>query len=422
MAKKEKKENKLKKSKVETQENANEQATVETVDDFAAQIEQELEKQEQESKYIEKVIVQDGKTFIDITENYVSKSEEVVEEVNVETQVVHQKKKVRTFNEIFSSFFKGFIPLKKDSTKEKIRKLVMDVAIIAIIVCGFSYGKLYYERRVELQIEEELKGQIFNENEMSADEISQAWKDVLAMHPNIDFGDIDLKYSYLYAVNQDLVGWIKIENTNLDVQVVQAEDNDFYLRRNFYKESSRYGCPYMDYRNNGRYLDTNTVIYGHHMTDGLMFSNLDEYKSLEGYKKSPIIQFDTLYDTYYFKVFAAFITNAHPEEDNGYVFNFTINNFGTDRRYNQFIKEVQKRSLINTGVTVNSDDKIITLVTCTYDFREARLVVMGRLVRPGEDLTVDTSGASLNTSPKYPQAWYDENGVDNPYNSDEKWE
>ena len=416
-----KKEKKIKKSKNIEQEVVTE-TSVETVDDFAAQIEQELEKQEQEAKYIEKIIVQDGKTFIDITENYISKPAESPHQEPAETQVVHQKKKVRTFNEIFSSFFKGFLPLKKDSTKEKIRKIVMDVAIVAIVACAISYGNLYYQRQVELKLESELKNQIFNEDQMSADEISQAWKDVLALHPNIDFGDIDLKYSYLYAVNQDLVGWIKIENTNLDVQVVQAEDNDFYLRRNFYKESSRYGCPYMDFRNNGRYLDTNTVIYGHHMTDGLMFSNLDNYKTLEGYKDSPIIQFDTLYDTYYFKVFAAFITNAQGEQDNGYIFNFTVNNFGTDRRFNQFIKEVQKRSLINTGVTVNSDDKILTLVTCSYEFTEARLVVMGRLVRTGEDLEVDTSSATLNTSPKYPQAWYDSKGIDNPYNSDTKWE
>ena len=109
MAKKEKKEKKLKKSKVEIQEAVNEQATVETIDDFAAQIEQELEKQEQESKYVEKVIVQDGKTFIDITANYVSEPEETTVQEPVDTQVVHQKKKVRTFNEIFGSFFKGFI-------------------------------------------------------------------------------------------------------------------------------------------------------------------------------------------------------------------------------------------------------------------------------------------------------------------------
>ena len=92
-----KKEKKIKKSKNIEQEVATE-TSVETVDDFAAQIEQELEKQEQEAKYIEKIIVQDGKTFIDITENYISKPAESPHQEPAETQVVHQKKKVRTFH------------------------------------------------------------------------------------------------------------------------------------------------------------------------------------------------------------------------------------------------------------------------------------------------------------------------------------
>jgi len=368
-----------------------------------------------------KIITENGKDFVDITEQYVKKPVNSVDDSTVKDNQ-KSKKKVRTFNEIFSDFFKGFIPLKKDSAREKIRKIVMDISIVAIICCAFAFVDLIKQYNEQLQKEDDTKEMIVETDEMDDNQYVQAWQELFAQYPDIQFPEgMNLRYSYLYAINQDLVGWLRIGNTNLDVQVVQADDNDYYLRRDFYKKTSRYGCPYLDFKNDPRYLDDNTVIYGHHMTDGLMFSNLDKYKTLEGYKDSPIIEYNTLYDTYYFKVFAAFITNAEAEQDEGYIFNFTVTDFTTDEKFNGFIKEVEKRSIFNSGIKIQPDDKIITLATCSYEFHEARLVVMGKLIREGEETTVDTSGATLNTSPKYPQAWYDAKSTTNPYSADEDW-
>lgn len=393
-------------------------------DDFAQQIEKALEEQvsSEDGAADAKIVVENGKTFLDITEQYVSKEPEVVEESTEKQAKTKNKKPVRTFNEIFSDFFSRIIPKKKDGTKEIIRKIVMDISILAIIGCVIAFGNLYRQHRAELKIEEGLKNNFVDTGKLDENQYIEAWEEVFATYPNTNFPEgMNLKYAYLYALNQDFVGWLRIENTNMDVQVVQSEDNDYYHRRDFYGKSSRYGCPYMDYRNDPKYLNDNTVIYGHHMTDGLMFSNLDKYKTLEGYKESPVIKFDTLYETYYFKVFAAFITNAEAQEDDGYIFNFTVTDFLTDEKFNNFIAEVEKRSIIDTGVTVQPDDKILTLVTCSYEFNEARLVVMGRMVRENESEEIDTSSASLNTAPKYPQAWYDAKGMANPFKDDEDW-
>ena len=395
-------------------------------DDIFAEIEQTLnENSEIESVIEPKQVVENGKTFVDITEQYVKK--ETVIEMDTKTEektepVTPKKKKIRTFNEIFSDFFKGFIPLKKDSTKEKIRKIIMDVAIITIVCCCFSFVDLFIERQEQLRQKEQIKETIIDTDEFDENQYVEAWQDVFAKYPNIQFPEnMNLKYSYLYAVNQDLVGWVKIPNTNLDVQVVQADDNDYYLRRDFYGKTSRYGCPYLDFKNDPQYLDDNTVIYGHHMTDGLMFSNLDKYKTLEGYKESPIIEYSTLYETYYFKVFAAFISNAKTADDNGNFFNFIVTDFLTDEKFNGFVDEVEKRSIFNTDVNVQPDDKLITLVTCSYEFDSARLVVMGRLLRENEEPSVDVGAASINTAPKYPQAWYDAKNMSNPYADDICW-
>lgn len=399
-------------------------------DDIFEQIEQKLTEETNQSEEIivsvddePKHIVENGKTFVDITSQYVKKEVTTESPVEEKTETVtSKKKKVRTFNEIFSDFFKGFIPLKKDSTKEKIRKLVMDAAIVTIIGCCFAFTDLFIERQEQLKQKEEIQEIIVETDDFDDNQYVEAWQDVFAKYPSIKFPEnMNLKYSYLYAVNQDLVGWVKIANTNLDVQVVQSQDNDYYLKRDFYGKSSRYGCPYLDFKNDPRYLDDNTVIYGHHMTDGLMFSNLDKYKTLEGYKESPIIEYSTLYETYYFKVFAAFISNAKLVDDNGKYFNFIVTDFLTDEKFNGFVDEVEKRSIFKTDVSVQPDDKLITLVTCSYEFDSARLVVMGRLLRENETTAVDVSAASINPTPKYPQAWYDAKNMANPYADDIGW-
>ena len=396
---------------------------ISAINDVFADIEKQLETQiEEEKNDGPKTLVENGKTFVDVTEQYV-KEPVTLETTETVIEKTVQKKKRRTFNQIFSDFFSGMIPLKKDSTKEKIRKIVMDLSIITIIGCAIAFAELYSQNREQLKIEEEIRGQIVDTDNFDDNEYVEAWQELFAQYPQIKFpDDMNLKYSYLYALNQDFVGWLNIPGTNLDVQVVQGKDNASYLRHDFYGKWNRYGCPFMDYKNDSKYLDDNTIIYGHHMTDGLIFSNLDKYKTLEGYKESPIIEFNTLYDTYYFKIFSAFYINATPADDNNYFFNFMITDFSTDERFSKFVDELKKRSVIDTGISVQPDDKLLTLVTCTFDFNDARFVVVGRMVRENEKVEVDTSKATLNTNPKFPQAWYDAKGLTNPFKDDKKWD
>lgn len=234
------------------------------------------------------------------------------------------------------------------------------------------------------------------------------------------------KYRSLYNENNDFVGWITVPNTAINHPVVQGEDNSYYLRRDFYKQYLRRGTIFMDYRNDPENLNVNTILYGHNYLDSTMFSDLEKYKDIEFYKTAPVIAFNTIYGDYKWKVFAVFLTTASPELDNGYVFNY-IYPFMTESSTEEFIAEVAKRSLYDTGVDVLPTDKILTLSTCTRDMditrkqEDARCVVMARLVRAGESETVDTSKATVNPEPKYPQLWYDKFGLENPYRNDEKW-
>lgn len=239
-------------------------------------------------------------------------------------------------------------------------------------------------------------------------------------------------YSPLIEQNRDFVGQIIVPNTSINHPVVQYADNDYYLDHSFEKKYDYRGAIFMDYRNDAVNLDSNTIIYGHNAYDTTMFSELVKYEDIEFYKKSPIIEFNTLEANYKWKIYGVFITNATASEDNGYIFNY-IYPYMDGENFDGFIEEVNKRRLYTTDVDITDDDKMLVLSTCvrTLDLKNkygkttyranARLVVLARMVRDGESAEVNVDNAKANENPKYPQLWYDKHGLKNPYKNDEKW-
>lgn len=157
------------------------------------------------------------------------------------------------------------------------------------------------------------------------------------------------------------------------------------------------------------------------MSDGLVFADLKKYQTIEGFQASPVIQFDTLYRSYTFKVYAAFISNSKEEDDGGYIFNYTVTDFGSNDKFMEYIAAVDERKYYTTGVDILPTDKILTLSTCSYEFSDARLVVIGRMLRDGESAAVDTTLATANSNQRFPQAYYDKKGQTNPFADAPKW-
>lgn len=240
----------------------------------------------------------------------------------------------------------------------------------------------------------------------------------------VDENGILLKYKDAYEKNNDLVGWITIPNTTIDHPVVQAEDNEYYLRRSFYKVYDKRGTIFMEHRCHYDEFCKNTILYGHNFLDSSMFSDLENYKDLEFYQKTPIVEFNTIYKSYKWKVFAVCLVNVDPKDDNGYSLS-CIYPFMSDDNFEEYISLVDERTIIKTSVDVKKTDKILTLSTCTRDMdlpgrgqTNARCIVLARLVREGESLDVDTSSAVYNENPKYPDIWYRAHGLENPYAND----
>lgn len=176
----------------------------------------------------------------------------------------------------------------------------------------------------------------------------------------------------ILTINSDVVGWLRVPNTNIDYPVVQANDNDYYLKHNLYNEKDKNGWIFMDYRNNNYELDANTIIFGHNMYySGVMFGTLaDAYK--KNWYTNPdnlTISFDTIYESNEYEIFSIYKVPKTSDYLKTY--------FANDEEFNEFIDLIKGRSVEDFGVEVKPGDKIITLSTCSN--HTERLVIHAKL-------------------------------------------
>jgi len=178
----------------------------------------------------------------------------------------------------------------------------------------------------------------------------------------------------LLEINKDTVGWLKVNNTNVDYPVVQAEDNDYYLTKNFYKENDSAGWIFMDYRADNVNLSQNTIIFGHNMYySGVMFGTLYKAKHANWYTnpENQIIEFDTLYNKMKWQIFSIYVI----DKTNDYL----IADFSTEEKFQSFLNMITERSKHDFNIPVSPTDKIITLSTCSNNGTK-RLVIHAVLI------------------------------------------
>ncbi len=187
------------------------------------------------------------------------------------------------------------------------------------------------------------------------------------------------KYSAVYEQNHDFVGWLSIPDTNINYPIMQTIDNpNYYLRRNFEKQHSNYGVPYVQENCDLEFSD-NCVLYGHHMNDGTMFADLCKYESEDFYKEHKTIDFDTLSGFGKYEIVAVFKTVAYSQDGFKY-YHFTQAESEDD--FNSYIEKCKELSLYDTGVSAEYGDKLLTLSTCEYSCTNGRMVVVAKRIVP----------------------------------------
>lgn len=183
---------------------------------------------------------------------------------------------------------------------------------------------------------------------------------------------VNVDFNSLIATNPDTVAYIIVEDTNISYPVVQTDNNDFYLERDFNKNYSQKGAIFADYRNDFNNMSLNTIIYGHHRLDNTMFGPLDTLFTEKNYKNgSHRIILKTLNKTYVYNIFSVY--EIDPE------IYYLTTSFNSDNAYLEFLNTLKSRSIYQYPETLDATSKILTLSTCNLD-NTGRLVVHAKLV------------------------------------------
>lgn len=186
------------------------------------------------------------------------------------------------------------------------------------------------------------------------------------------------EYSAVYEQNNDFVGWILIEDTQINYPVMQSsvDDPDFYLKHNFEKQYSEYGVPYIQVGCDILTSD-NLVVYGHHMNNNSMFSDLCKYMDVEFYKEHKTVHFDTKYSHGTYEIIAVFKTVGTEE---GFPYHHFVD-AEDEQAYDEFIAACKELSLYEIEATAHYGDRLITLSTCEYSQTDGRMVVVAKLIK-----------------------------------------
>ena len=253
---------------------------------------------------------------------------------------------------IFSWFVQG-------QTINNLNNTLVEIAPVETIEEGTIINSEYVE---EVPVEEDgtLDQEVVRKNEMY-------WQYLNTPLSSVDFTE-------LLKQNEDTVGWLIVNNTNINYPVVQTSNNDYYLKHAFDKSKNYAGWVYADFRNNFNTLSKNTVIYAHGRKDGVMFGSLLNTIKENWYTntQNQIIQLSTLKYNTMWQIFAIYKIEAESY--------YITTDFTTNAAFAQFANTLKARSVYDFGVEIGEGDKMLTLSTC-YDDKSTRFVVHAKLVK-----------------------------------------
>ena len=265
----------------------------------------------------------------------------------------------------------------KDELKrrEKRRKLTIVLCSVGAVFClGYFGVYLWFNQRTDDTYrelsrlrEQPVRAEVTPEPLFTLDEQPEP-KEVLD------------EYKNLLNKNKKLIGWLKIDDTNIDYPVMQTTDNVYYLEHNLNQEYDKNGSIFMDKDCNVLKPSTNYIIYGHHMKSGNMFGKLDLYEDEDYCRDHPYIQFDTIYEKGTYEVMYVFRSRVYSEEEIVFKY-YQFIDANSEQEFNSYMSEMESMSLYDTGVRAEYGDQLLTLSTCDYQEKNGRFVVVAKKIK-----------------------------------------
>ena len=233
--------------------------------------------------------------------------------------------------------------------KKRVKTALKIIILIIIILIIYFCYQTYITYRDTKKIGEEVikvKAEIIIDKEPPKEELVKTNEDNNYVPKKLTFD-----FQKLKSINSDTVGWIKINNTNIDYPIVKGKDNSYYLNHSFYKYQNINGWIFENSQNSPYFDDDNTVIFGHNTNARTMFSELrDIYKGKLGNDINIYIYLEN--ESFTYKVFSIYLSK--PSETTN------ITKYLND----DIVSSMKNNSKLNFNIDATSEDKILTLSTC----------------------------------------------------------
>ena len=255
--------------------------------------------------------------------------------------------------------------------KRKKNKLLLALALVVMIGSGVVFVSSTYDYFTRLRETRTTRTNAIAVQEIFAEYFDNLESDTfqpdLSVREDFDTFISPVILARELTGNSDIVAYIHIEGTNISNVVVQGEDNIFYLYHDVNKRVNVNGSIFLDYLNSPYFTDRNTIIYGHNMINGAMFHNIRYFMNLDFFMDNRYITIITKQEILTYEIFSAFATRIDFEYIQVY--------FYDDNDFLQLLGEVQRRCLHGYDISLDADDRILILSTCTNTAQDMRFVV-----------------------------------------------
>ena len=257
--------------------------------------------------------------------------------------------------------------------------LLLEISLIVafLVLAGLTALKLIGHARINS--EERAAAQFheaFMNDATTVPTITVAPETAVTPAPEVQHEIVELQEQ-----NPDAVGLLHFEGDRT-LYVCQTTDNSYYMAHRFDGSEDPAGMIYMDFRNSLWPRSDNLILYGHNMRDGSRFGTLSHFECASHMKEYPIFQLVDLYETVNYVPIAIFHTTVLTDDPSYYAFDRT--DFASEADFDQYIADVQLRSLIDIPLTAEYGEKLLTLATCSSSQERGRLVIVLREVHEGE--------------------------------------
>ena len=283
----------------------------------------------------------------------------------------------------------------KQFDKKKILNRIIYLILILLIILSSAYIVKSFASKIEATKEKDLLNSVTveevieNEEEnINNSEINNQNKEKKSKEEtNKEENNQEKQQDSLKRIAQikklkeeykNIIGWIEIKDTNISYPVVQGEDNEFYLTHDYKGDKAERGAIFLDSNYDWDISGNNFMIYGHYMLNDEMFTDLTKYVKEDFYKEHPTIRLTTENEDAEYDIIAVFRSKVYNKSDKDVFKYYQFINSGSEKEYNNFIKNIKEASLYEIEETAKYGDQLITLTTCSYHTEDGRFVVVGR--------------------------------------------